>query len=101
MCVSTSSLDEDRQVTLQVSDLLAAGNRKLTLEEITAVLPFALDKFQAQSVEILLRGSSVVVSAPTGAGKTVIAEAATIAMLARYLLPLLVVQYEKCMIHLD
>lgn len=69
---------------MQVADLLASGKRELTLEDIASVLPFALDKFQAQSVETLLRGSSVVVSAPTGAGKTVIAEAATIAMLARY-----------------
>lgn len=64
-------------------DLLANGPRELSLAQITSVLPFALDKFQAQAVDFLLEGSSIVVSAPTGAGKTVIAEAATIAVLAR------------------
>ena len=88
MNVTCAFQDADLQLISQVADLLTSGKRELTLEDITSVLPFALDKFQAQSVEILLRGSSVVVSAPTGAGKTVIAEAATIAMLARYLLPL-------------
>ncbi len=72
------------QTRMQVADLFASGKREPTLEDIASVLPFALDKFQAQSVEVLLRGSSVVVSAPTGAGKTVIAEAGTIAVLARY-----------------
>ncbi|KAK9908752.1 hypothetical protein WJX75_002337 [Coccomyxa subellipsoidea] len=81
--LSAGQADTSRKNPLQVADLLTSGKRELTLEDITSVLPFALDKFQAQSVEILLRGSSVVVSAPTGAGKTVIAEAATIAMLAR------------------
>lgn len=68
---------------MQVLDLLANGPRELSLAQITSVLPFALDKFQAQAVDFLLEGSSIVVSAPTGAGKTVIAEAATIAVLAR------------------
>jgi superfamily II RNA helicase len=84
--VTCAFQEADLQLISQVADLLTSGKRELTLEDITSVLPFALDKFQAQSVEIILRGSSVV--APTGAGKTVIAEAATIAMLARYLLPL-------------
>ncbi|BDA41503.1 probable helicase HelY [Coccomyxa sp. Obi] len=75
--------DSPKGALTQVADLFASGKRELRLEDIASVLPFALDKFQAQSLEILLRGSSVVVSAPTGAGKTVIAEAATIAVLAR------------------
>ena len=48
------------------------------------MLPFELDRFQEQAIDILLNGSSVVVSAPTGAGKTIIAEAATLAVIARY-----------------
>lgn len=35
---------------------------------------FALDPFQVQAIEALDRGSSVLVAAPTGAGKTVVAE---------------------------
>ena len=65
-------------------DLLASGKEDMSLADIEGVLPFQLDRFQAQAIDILLQGSSVVVSAPTGAGKTVIAEAATLAVLARY-----------------
>jgi len=36
--------------------------------------PFALDAFQLQAVEALDAGSSVLVAAPTGSGKTVVAE---------------------------
>jgi len=56
----------------------------ISLKDIEGVLPFQLDSFQQQAIDILLKGSSVVVSAPTGAGKTVIAEAATLAVIARY-----------------
>lgn len=55
----------------------------ISLHDIEGVLPFQLDSFQQQAIDILLKGSSVVVSAPTGAGKTVIAEAATLAVIAR------------------
>ena len=68
---------------VQVPDLLASGKDEMSLADIEGVLPFQLDRFQAQAIDILLQGSSVVVSAPTGAGKTVIAEAATMAVLAR------------------
>ena len=36
--------------------------------------PFELDDFQKEACEIIDKGESVVVCAPTGAGKTVIAE---------------------------
>ena len=36
--------------------------------------PFALDAFQLQAIEALFEGSSVLVAAPTGSGKTVVAE---------------------------
>ncbi|MDJ0961149.1 MAG: DEAD/DEAH box helicase [Acidimicrobiia bacterium] len=39
-------------------------------------LPFAADPFQRQAVDAIARGQSVVVTAPTGAGKTLVAEAA-------------------------
>jgi superfamily II RNA helicase len=47
------------------------------------VLPYPLDGFQRKAVEKFLEGKSVVVCAPTGAGKTAIAEAAAAATLAR------------------
>ena len=36
--------------------------------------PFALDRFQRDAIETLLGGDSVMVAAPTGTGKTVVAE---------------------------
>ncbi|HTG46731.1 MAG TPA: DEAD/DEAH box helicase [Actinomycetota bacterium] len=36
--------------------------------------PFPLDPFQAEAIEALAEGSSVLVAAPTGSGKTVVAE---------------------------
>jgi len=45
--------------------------------------PYPLDCFQKEALQHLLDGMSVVVCAPTGAGKTAIAEAAAAATLAR------------------
>lgn len=39
-------------------------------------LPFPADRFQVEAAEAIDRGETVVVSAPTGSGKTVVAEAA-------------------------
>ena len=39
-----------------------------------ASLPFALDDFQVAALDAIDRNSSVVVAAPTGSGKTVVAE---------------------------
>ncbi len=39
-----------------------------------ATLPFALDPFQRESIAVLARGQSVMVAAPTGTGKTAVAE---------------------------
>eukprot|EP00798_Chlamydomonas_sp_ICE-L_P018417 gene18417-24891_t len=66
-----------------LEELLAEGGADLSLERVTRVFPFELDNFQKKSVEKLLEGYSVVVCAPTGAGKTAIAEAAAAATLAR------------------
>jgi ATP-dependent RNA helicase HelY len=47
-------------------------------------LPFAPDEFQIEAAEAIAEGQSVVVTAPTGAGKTLVAEAAIhLAMSAR------------------
>ncbi|HET9732916.1 MAG TPA: DEAD/DEAH box helicase [Acidimicrobiales bacterium] len=42
--------------------------------EFEAALGFPLDPFQARALDALDRGSSVLVAAPTGSGKTVVAE---------------------------
>ncbi|HZD80640.1 MAG TPA: DEAD/DEAH box helicase, partial [Actinomycetota bacterium] len=43
-------------------------------ERFTSRYPFALDPFQLHAVEALSAGDSVLVAAPTGSGKTVVAE---------------------------
>lgn len=44
------------------------------LTEFAATKPFRLDPFQTQACQALERGENVLVCAPTGAGKTVVAE---------------------------
>ena len=44
------------------------------VEEFTASLPYPLDDFQLEAIRALASGHSVLVAAPTGTGKTVIAE---------------------------
>jgi len=43
-------------------------------DEITAAYPFPLDRFQLEAIDALDAGHHVVVAAPTGSGKTVVAE---------------------------
>ncbi|MGM0819394.1 MAG: DEAD/DEAH box helicase, partial [Actinomycetota bacterium] len=43
-------------------------------EAFAARLPFPLDDFQREGIDALARGRSVLVAAPTGAGKTVVGE---------------------------
>ncbi len=45
-----------------------------SVDEFTRRLGFRLDPFQVRAVEALQRGESVLVAAPTGAGKTVVGE---------------------------
>jgi ATP-dependent RNA helicase HelY len=44
------------------------------LEQFQSYYPFPLDEFQVVAIEALDRGESVLVAAPTGSGKTVVAE---------------------------
>ena len=44
------------------------------IEQFAALYPFPLDDFQREAIGTLLRGDSVMVAAPTGSGKTVVAE---------------------------
>ena len=46
------------------------------IEEFLAGLPFSPDRFQLDAIEAITAGQSVIVTAPTGSGKTLIAEAA-------------------------
>jgi len=53
------------------------------VESFFAALPFRPDRFQRDAVEAFAGGSSVIVTAPTGAGKTLVAEAAIDLVLRR------------------
>jgi ATP-dependent RNA helicase HelY len=53
---------------------LPGGSVSQTIADFAERYPFPLDDFQLQALRIIAEGSSVIVSAPTGAGKTLIAE---------------------------
>jgi superfamily II RNA helicase len=59
--------------------MLPVSQNKINLEEI---FPFPLDEFQKQAVDCLDQNKSILVCAPTGAGKTAIAEYAIHAAIA-------------------
>ena len=58
------------------------NGRGAAAEAFFAGLPFAADAYQRETVAAIVDGRSVVVTAPTGAGKTLIAEAAIAIALA-------------------
>jgi superfamily II RNA helicase len=53
------------------------------LEQFRARYPFPLDDFQVEACQAIAAGSSVIVAAPTGAGKTLVAEFAILLALER------------------
>ncbi|KAK9815169.1 hypothetical protein WJX73_009621 [Symbiochloris irregularis] len=55
----------------------------VSMDDVLQVFPFQLDACQKDAIKVILGGESLVVSAPTGSGKTAIAEAATVSALAR------------------
>ena len=44
------------------------------VRQFALLYPFGLDQFQLEAIDTLLHGDSVMVAAPTGSGKTVVAE---------------------------
>src|SRR5262245_21471660 len=57
----------------------------LSIERFAARYPFPLDDFQVTAAQALDAGESVLVAAPTGAGKTIVAEFAVERAIARHL----------------
>ena len=82
-CSPCSTLWFTACVPLQIEALILSANSNLRLDEIEDTFQFPLDDFQRQAVSRFLASKSVLVCAPTGAGKTAIAEAAAVAVLAR------------------
>nr|GMC88082.1 DExH-box ATP-dependent RNA helicase DExH15 chloroplastic isoform X1 [Ipomoea batatas] len=64
-------------------DVREFGEGIIDANELASVYNFRIDKFQRLAIQAFLRGSSVVVSAPTSSGKTLIAEAAAVATVAK------------------
>lgn len=52
---------------------------------VTACFTFALDRFQREALDALIESRNVILSAPTGSGKTVVGEMAILLALARNL----------------
>ena len=61
-----------------------AENDGIALPPFDTLYPFALDPFQEEAIALLERGESVMVAAPTGTGKTVVAEYAVHAAYAHH-----------------
>jgi ATP-dependent RNA helicase HelY len=62
---------------------MVPGRKPLDVRAFEALLGFALDPFQREAIEAYSAGRSVLVAAPTGTGKTAIAEYAALDTLAR------------------
>ncbi|MCC6175002.1 MAG: DEAD/DEAH box helicase [Chloroflexi bacterium] len=63
--------------------MTATDYRPLSLEAFEALLGFSLDPFQRDAIEAYRAGHSVLVAAPTGTGKTAVAEYAALDAIAR------------------
>ncbi|KAL2628546.1 hypothetical protein R1flu_013232 [Riccia fluitans] len=88
---SRESITKEREIRESTSALIAqlceriqaGGETAVTTQAISNLYDFPFDKFQRMAIDGFLKGSSVVVCAPTSSGKTLIAEAAAVATLAK------------------
>ncbi|XP_020090516.1 DExH-box ATP-dependent RNA helicase DExH15 chloroplastic [Ananas comosus] len=74
---------KSHRVERLITEVREFGQEIIDFEELAGIYDFPVDKFQRLAIQAFLRGSSVVVSAPTSSGKTLIAEAAAVATVAR------------------
>ncbi|KAI3855245.1 hypothetical protein MKX03_026103 [Papaver bracteatum] len=82
---SSSRYEEHKwqRVERLCNDVKELGEGIIDYNELSSIYDFRVDKFQRLAIQAFLRGSSVVVSAPTSSGKTLIAEAAAVATIAK------------------
>ncbi|GMH01661.1 hypothetical protein Nepgr_003500 [Nepenthes gracilis] len=80
---SRSSESKWQRVQKLCDEVREFGDGIIDADELASIYDFRIDKFQRLAIQAFLRGSSVVVSAPTSSGKTLIAEAAAVASVAR------------------
>ncbi|KAJ1696081.1 hypothetical protein LUZ63_004593 [Rhynchospora breviuscula] len=78
-----SEADKAQRVKKLIADARELGADILDYQDLAGIYHFPIDRFQRLAIQAFLRGSSVVVSAPTSSGKTLIAEASALATLAR------------------
>ncbi|KAG6549969.1 hypothetical protein Mapa_008480 [Marchantia paleacea] len=82
--VKTEERESTTALIAQFCERVQAGDGvTVTAGDIADLYEFPFDKFQRMAIDGFLMGSSVVVCAPTSSGKTLIAEAAAVATLAR------------------
>ncbi|GLT86371.1 hypothetical protein SLE2022_045140 [Rubroshorea leprosula] len=86
--ISVDSADRHKESTWHRVEKLCNlvkefGREMIDVDSLSAIYNFRIDKFQRLAIEAFLKGLSVVVSAPTSSGKTLIAEAAAVATVAR------------------
>ena len=80
--LETDQLDggdlQDDLETVSMPDILpdvtTSPEHEAIIGQFGALYPFPLDEFQRRAIRVLLNGESVMVAAPTGSGKTVVAE---------------------------
>ncbi|XP_024194231.1 DExH-box ATP-dependent RNA helicase DExH15 chloroplastic isoform X2 [Rosa chinensis] len=72
-----------KRVEKLCEDVKLFGEEMIDDGALASIYDFRIDKFQRLAIQAFLRGSSVVVSAPTSSGKTLIAEAAAVATVAK------------------
>jgi superfamily II RNA helicase len=68
--------EEDRGGVFPSKEEISSEEEVLSVKRLERYYEYKLDKFQKEAAEILIEGHSLVVSAPTGSGKTLIGECA-------------------------
>jgi len=67
-------MDHLTDATTRDDSAMTTADATAAIEQFAVLYPFPLDDFQREAIGTLLKGDSVMVAAPTGAGKTVVAE---------------------------